>query len=206
MALQDSSIITLPGRSRIRIPIVGTKKNNDLSGISKSTPEWMISFDNLKVSSTWGIAGDAIELFGFSYNTMRETVGHSVNQLIASAATRHSDLVVLIQNSTYSPMFEQYMNNGSLINNITITRWGWVTQPQKLEERIFKMCYITQFRQILDYLVLFIRHTEKMETIFIYDQNGVQAGGVVSSVNAWDGTSAIGDASIKDGKLQLKGE
>ncbi|MDR2464434.1 MAG: hypothetical protein LBD36_02375 [Holosporales bacterium] len=183
MALRDTRTIKLPGRSGVVIPIVGTNKNNELSGISKATREWTISMDGLLSSDyrTDNTADFTAELFGFSCDTTRETSGHSANQLIANAAVRMSDLIVLIQNATYSPILEQYMNNGSRIDCIELARWGWINNVCTcLESKKFSICYITQFRQILDYLVLFIRTIKREETICVHNQSG-QPIGLVSS-------------------------
>lgn len=181
MALRDWNTITLPGRGRFRIPIVGTKKNNDQSGISKATPEWTVSIGDIK-----------FELFGFSAGTTRDTLSHAGNPLYANAATRFSDLVIVIENTEHSPVLEQIMNDGSLINTITIIRQGWINSVlQTLEERIYKSNYITQFRQVLDYVVLFIRTLERTEEITIYKQTGAPEGKVVSNtINQMTGTSS----------------
>jgi hypothetical protein len=190
MAHQDARTIRLPGRSAVVIPIVGTQKNNEQSGISKATREWTISMDN-HLSSDYrsdDIADNTTELFGFFHNITRETVGFAANQLIANAATRLSDLIVIIQNATYSPILEQYMNNGTRIDAVVLQRWGWINNElQCLEERIFSTCYITQFRQILDYLVLFVRTINVEEKIHIYDQTGAPTGIASSNVSASSG-------------------
>lgn len=193
MSVNDMKIIKLAGRSLIHFPIHGTNKNNELSGISKSTPEWMIRMDDILEGHVSSHAGDSkgTQLFGFSYHTERETVGYPVNQLIANAAFRLSDLIVLIQNATYSPILEQYMNNGTLINNIVITRWGWIgASLTQLEQRVFSICYITQFRQILDYVVLFVRYVEVHENIYIYSQTGESMGQTGSKISALTGLSS----------------
>ncbi|MDR1908128.1 MAG: hypothetical protein LBQ43_04705 [Holosporales bacterium] len=216
MAVQGMRTISLPGRSRFKIPVVGTAKNNALSGISKATREWSIRIDDIfkrtaegvkKASSPLGFipmlidmaedflfgadddsdaskpeataksGGSSIyrtELFGFTYDTLRETVGHSVNQLIASASIRHSDVVIIIQNGTYSPILEQYMNDGTLIKKMVIYRSGFIEGKRRLlEKRTFKDCYVTQFKQILDFLVLHVRVLYREETSYIYAQHGL---------------------------------
>jgi hypothetical protein len=179
MAKQDTQLIVLPGRGRVSMPVIRTQKQTDLSGVSKATPEWSVVIGSLT---------GTIELFGFFYNTTRETLGHSINQLVSSSAPRYSDLVILIQNQTYSPILEQYMNNGSIITVITITRWGWINGTiSMLEQRIFSSCYITQYRQVLDYLALFINYREKEEKTIVYSQQGAQTGSVVSSTSATTG-------------------
>jgi type VI protein secretion system component Hcp len=187
MAVQDMKVIALPGRSRIKIPIVGTKKNNELSGVSKATKEWTLRMDLIFVNPANALShaletlesGEEppktgefeVELFGFTYETTRETVGHSVNQLIASASIRHSDVILVIQNSTYSPKLEQYMNDGTLIDNVEIYRHGFVDgSMQLLEARLFKDCYITHFQQVLDYVVLHVRVLYRHEISYIYSQ------------------------------------
>ena len=191
MALNDYGTFHLPGRSAVRVPIVGTQKHHELSGMAKSTPEWLVSFDEILTPHVpAGHNGDvnAAELVGFTHNTLRETVDHSVNQLIANAATRWSDLIVIIQNSTYAPILEQYMNNGTRIDNTKITRWGWINGAFTcLEERVFRYCFITQFRQILDYITLFVRYEAIAEKLIVYDQLGGNVGQVESDMSALTG-------------------
>lgn len=193
MAVPNSRTITLPGRNSLTIPIVGTNKNNELSGISKSTPEWMISIDTIfELGNFYEGDSTLIELFGFTYGTERETTGHSVNQLLSSSATRFSDLIVIIQNGAYSPVLEQRMNDGTCIQTIKIKRFGWINATlQVLEERIFQICYITHFKQILDYVVLHIRTCNRTETIKIYNQEGGSDGGSGNIVSAIDGSAII---------------
>lgn len=195
MAVSDWKTIFLPGYGVVSVPVNGTKKHHDHSGMSKSTPEWMISFDGLLVGHIpEGHNGDdkATELFGFTHNTLRETVEHSVNQLIANAATRWSDLIVIIQNATYSPILEQCMNHGTLIDQTVITRWGWIGGVfTQLEERVFRFCYITQFRQILDYVALFIRYEGIAEKLMVYNQKGASVGQVGSDMSARTGLTTM---------------
>ncbi|GHS93126.1 hypothetical protein AGMMS49949_06060 [Alphaproteobacteria bacterium] len=196
MAVPSTKIFKFPGRSALTLPINEPKKDEGLSGISKSTPEWVISFDalleaHLTIPRGKGFPAASIELFEFTHDTTRETLGHSSNQLVAFTATRHSDLNVTIQNDSYAPVLEQYMNNGTCINRITITRLGWIQGAiQLLEERTFKMCNITQFTQILDYIVLSIRYIDREEIVHIYKQEtALPAGECVSMVSA--STNAI---------------
>lgn len=183
MALRDWNTVALPGRGRFRIPVVGTKKSNEQSGISKATPEWVVEIGNIP----------QLELFGFSAGTTRDTLGHAGSVLYAGAATRLSDLVIVVENTEHSPVLEQMMNDGTLVETIVITRQGWINSSlQTIEERTYSSCYITQFRQILDYVVLFIRTLIREEKIMIYDQTGQANGQAVSSVDQITGTSGMG--------------
>lgn len=196
MARSDASIFVLPGRGKIRVVISGTTKHHAQSGISKTTPEWMVSFDDvLSAHIPVEHSGDTkgVELIGFSQNTSRETVGHAVSQLIADSAVRWSDLIVIIQHTTSGPVLESMMNNGTLIKDTRITRWGWIRDSLALiEERIFKDCFITQFRQILDDLVLFIRYESVDERVYIFDQKGNAVGKVSSVLDAVTGLTSQG--------------
>lgn len=171
----------IPGRNRSSIPIVRKKEENDQTGISKSTPEWIVSIP---------AAGEiqALELFGFSHGATRENVGHSVNHLIAGSATHFSSLSIIVQLNIFSPIFEQQMNNGTLLENVTIVRNGWVKGAiVELEKRIFSTCYITRFTQILDYVVLEIRTCDVEENVNIYDQSGNKTGAVISKTSTTTG-------------------
>jgi hypothetical protein len=195
MAIKDFHTIVLPGRSAVRMPVIGVQKNNESSGISKATQEWTLEIGDVfgAHQTNKGELANHAELYSFAYNTGRETVGHSNNSLIANAATRLSDLIVIIQNSSYSPVFEQYMNNGTKIEIVRIHRWGWINDALvELELREFMTCYITQFRQVLDYLTLFIRPIKRSECFSVYAQDGTSVGKTASSViNMVDGTQSL---------------
>ncbi|MDR1208381.1 MAG: hypothetical protein LBJ89_03450 [Holosporales bacterium] len=135
---------------------------------------------------------DEIELFGFTYDTQRETLGHSVNQLVAFASIRHSDVILIIQNSTYSPILEQYMNSGRLLYEVALRRSGFIDGTNlTLERRVFRDCYITRFIQILDFLVLHVRILAKEETSFMYAQGAVYKDGQLASNHQGMSVSAV---------------
>lgn len=195
------TVVTLPGRGRLKIPVVGTAKSREASGISKATKEWTVRMDSIFAHTAdlyWRDtpAGEEppttteIELFGFTYNTQRETLSHSVNQLIACASIRHSDLIIIIQNATYSPILEQYMNDGTLIREVVLHRSGFIGGVNCiLEERWFKDCYITRFIQVLDFVVLHIRVLAREESSYIYAQDTTSQGMSVSAVDFRTGSS-----------------
>lgn len=197
MAVRDSRSITLPGRSRFSIPVVKTDAVNELSGVTKATPEWMVAIDALLAPKHSVLAGgdtysdpNMVELFGFSFGVERETTSHIINQLLSSAATRYSDLSIIIQNATSAPILEQKMNDGALIQNVIIKRFGNVGAAparQILHTMTFSTCYITRFKQVLDYLVLWIRVCEHSEEVFVFGQGGVAGGSVVSTVSGTTG-------------------
>lgn len=187
MSVSDSTMITLPGRSRFRLPVVGTKTNLEQSGLSKQTPEWTIEIDDVFQDQPLGVSQTSVELFGFTYNTTRDTLGHSVSSLISSPSLRLSDVVVMIRNDASAPKLEQKMNSGTVIQNITITRYGWITEYTVLETRTFETCYITKFKQILDFLVLFIRTIKINEHFWVFNQDGKSAGNLSSEISVETG-------------------
>jgi hypothetical protein len=175
--------------------VVGTKKSNEQSGISKATREWTISMDGL-LSSAYRLDGaddQTAELFGFTHDTRRSTIGHAANQLISNAAVGMSNLVVIIQNATYAPVLERYMNDGTIIAVIIVQRWGWINgQVACLEKRTFTTCLIVQFMQVLDYLVLSIRTVRREESMYVHNQSGEQIGSVSSYFSAETGLLGMG--------------
>lgn len=205
MADTDFSTLILPGRNRMRVPIVKTKEVNELSGVSKATPEWLVTADTifargsmLESGNSYGSDGNQIELFGFTDGAERETSSHIANQLISSPALRLSDLTIIVQNGTYAPICEQYMNTGQKINTITIKRYGrgdgnggGFGARICLEERIFTICYITRFQQILDYLALQFRVCTQENKVFAFSQDSMALGGSGNFVSVIDGTAMM---------------
>jgi hypothetical protein len=178
----------IPGRaSHTNIPLVRETEQSELAGLAKMTLEWVIYV-------TVGGKPAELELFGISFGSFRHTVGFSVNQLLAGADTRFADLVVIVQLNTFSPLFEQSMCNGSLIEVIIIKRFGWIKGELKVtEEHTFSICYIVGFSQVLDFVVLKIRTCEKVEKFTIFGQDGNNdVGSVISSASSVTGLFSTG--------------
>jgi hypothetical protein len=179
--------LKIPGRaSHINIPLVREKEDSELAGLSKATREWVF----------YAMVGEPVdmELFGISFGSFRHTLGFSINQLLAGADTRFADLMVIVQLNKFSPLFEQLMCNGSVIDVITIKRFGWIKGALKVtEEYTFSICYIVGFSQILDFVILKIRTCEKVEKFTIFGKDGNNdVGSVVSSASSVTGLFSTG--------------
>ncbi|MDR0633013.1 MAG: hypothetical protein LBF84_02645 [Holosporales bacterium] len=170
----------------MNIPLVREGEESDLSGISKATREWVIFI-------TLGGEPVELEVFGFRHGSSRHTVGFSVNQYLAGADTRFSDLGVLLQLDQYAPLFEQQFATGGLFAVIVIKRFAWINGELKVtEEHTFSTCYIVKYIQILDYIFLSIRVCQKVEKFIIIDQDGNNGGSVVSSASTVTGAFSTG--------------
>lgn len=181
------SLIQLPGRSDIRIPIVGGDKsqgNDDSSRASSvQSPEWMIKMDTFLSSSVEGYT-DFCELYGWYGESSRYTSGDVANSLFTSATLRHTDLVVIIPNGGYATTIESLMNTGTMIQKLTIARLGTIElQTVTLQTLVYSTCRIQKFNQQLDQVVVELSILAKENTIFVYGQDGTSQGQMVSQVD-----------------------
>ncbi|MES2253046.1 MAG: hypothetical protein V4482_05135 [Pseudomonadota bacterium] len=179
------SLIQIPGRSNLRIPIVNKSPANgdvpDSSGVQ--SPEWMIQMDSFLSSNVNGYT-DYCELFGWYGESSRFTSGDVASSLFTSATLRHTDLIVVIPNGGYGTTIESLMNTGTLIQQVTIARLGAIeTQMVTLQTLVYGMCRIQKFNQQLDQLIVEMSILTKENTIFVYGQDGTSQGQMVSQVD-----------------------
>lgn len=181
------SLIQLPGRSDIRIPIVGGDKSQGNSESSPASgvqsPEWMIKMDTF-LSSTVNGYTDFCELYGWYGESSRYTSGDVANSLFTSATLRHTDLVVIIPNGGYATTIESLMNTGTMIQKLTIARLGTIElQTVTLQTLVYSTCRIQKFNQQLDQVAIELSILSKENTIFVYGQDGTSQGQMVSQVD-----------------------
>ncbi len=119
------SLIQIPGRSDLRIPVVDDTSSSDgggaLSGVQ--SPEWMVQIDSLLTSAVEGYTNYA-QLFGWYGESSRYTSGDLSSSLFTSAMLRHSDLIIVIPNGGYAATIETLMNSGTPIQQLSIVRLG----------------------------------------------------------------------------------
>ncbi len=179
---QNYTIIDLPGKSKFRIATTDTHNPEDPAGGVKS-PEWMIKMDNLLASDVDSYEHYA-ELFGWFAESSRFTTGDISNSLFTSATLKHSDLIVLIPNGGYSALLETRMNTGVPITMLKIVRLGNIKSTKvKLQKIVYEVCRIQSFQQQLDRLILQMSVSVKTNTLYVYDNDGLNQGQVVSSVD-----------------------
>jgi hypothetical protein len=182
------SLIQLPGRSNIRIPIVGgdnssTSREEPSNPSSVQSPEWMIKMDSFLSSNVNGFT-DFCELYGWYGESSRYTSGDVANSLFTSATLRHTDLVVIIPNGGYATTIESLMNTGTMIQQMTIARLGTVEQQTvTMQTLVYTTCRIQKFNQQLDQVVVELSILTKENTIFVYGQDGTSQGQMVSQVD-----------------------
>ncbi len=179
---QNYTIIELPGRSKFRIATTDTDIPQDNTGGVKS-PEWMVQMDDILASDVDDY-NDYAELFGWYAESSRFTTGDISNSLFTSATLKHSDLVVLLPNGGFSAILETRMNTGTPVDQLTIVRLGNIKAMKvELQTIVYSNCRIQSFQQQLDRLILQMSVTSKVNTIFVYDNDGQSQGQVVSSVD-----------------------
>ncbi|MDP3371293.1 MAG: hypothetical protein Q8S21_00125 [Candidatus Paracaedibacteraceae bacterium] len=189
--MANFSLIKIPGRSKLRIPVVntaaqGAHSDSDSDAInftSSKSPEWMIQIDNFLSSTVSGYENYA-ELFGWYGESSRYTSGNVSSQLFTSATLQHTDLVIIIPNGGYATTLESLMNTGTSINQVTITRLGKInSMVVTLQTLVYTTCRIQRFNQQLDQLVVEMSILAKSNTVYVYGQDGQSQGQMVSSVD-----------------------
>lgn len=152
-----------------------------------TTPEWMISIDDI-LTSTITDHDTQAELFGFYAQSSRQTTGNTANQLFTTAAVQHSDVYIIIPNGDFAATLENKMNTGATIEAITIQRLGNMSVVNMvLQEIKFEKCKFQTFQQIGDELQISFRPQKRTNTIFKFDQTGQPVG---QSASTFDFTTA----------------
>ena len=179
---QNYTIIDHPGKSKFRIATTDINDPNEVTTGVKS-PEWMVRMDDLLASDVDDY-DDHAELFGWFAESSRFTTGDISNSLFTSATLKHSDLVVLIPNGGFAATLETRMNTGTQIEALKIVRLGNIKATKvKLQTIEYAVCRIQSFQQQLDRLIMQLSVSSKVNTLYVYDNEGVNQGQVVSSVD-----------------------
>lgn len=169
--------VSLTGDRSINIPVVDPKIQHTNS---ITTPEWMISIDNLLSSNVDGYETYA-ELFGWFAEQARLTKGSTASQLFSTAAVQHSNVLIVIPNGMYLPQMEVVMNSGANISTVKIVRLANITDLKvPLQEVEYTNCKIDSIQQQLDEIIISIRPETRMNTVIQYGQDGGKLGQNVS--------------------------
>jgi hypothetical protein len=157
---------------------------------SVTTPEWMISIDDLLSSTIEGFE-DCSELYGWFAEQGRLTKGRSGNQLFSTAAVQHSNVLIVLPAGIFIPTLETKMNTGSNLALIKIVRLANMTDLKvSLQEIEYTNCLIDSMEQQLDNIVISFRPETRQNTIFKYKQDGSKEGQAVSK---FDYTTGAGE-------------
>lgn len=181
------SLIQIPGRSDVRIPIVeatsAASSPDAQYASSVQSPEWMIQMDSFLSSNVNGYA-DHCELFGWYGESSRFTTGDLSSSLFTSATLRHTDLIIVIPNGGYATTLEALMNTGTAIQKVTIIRLGTIEmQTVPLQTLVYTTCRVQRFNQQLDQLIVEMSIMTKENTVFVYAQDGTRQGKMVTQVD-----------------------
>ncbi len=177
---QRYKMTELAGAQRMLIP---TTDSNDESINSVKSPEWMVKIGVLTSSTIVGFL-DYAPLYGWYGESSRITAGDIGGPLQTSAQLKHSDLVLILGNGGYATSLEASMNKGYPLDLVTIVRLGNIQGVTvKLQTTAYGNCMIQSFQQQLDRLVLHLSVTTKTNTVLVYNNLGVCAGQMVSSVD-----------------------
>jgi hypothetical protein len=182
------SLIQIPGRSDVRIPIVeatsaASSTPDAQYASSVQSPEWMIQMDSFLSSNVDGYR-DYCELFGWYGESSRFTTGDLSSSLFTSATLRHTDLIIVVPNGGYATTLEALMNTGTAIQKVTIIRLGTIEmQTVPLQTLVYTTCRVQRFNQQLDQLIVEMSIMTKENTVFVYAQDGTSQGKMVSQVD-----------------------
>lgn len=146
-----------------------------------TTPEWMISIDDLLSSSVKGFE-EYCELYGWYSEHSRESKGNVTGDLVSNAAVKQSDVIVIIPMGIYIPTIDNIMTNGKVLDKITIVR---IANNEALKVPIqiidFAACQVSKIQQRLEDAVITFRPVKRTNTVIKYDpENGNKVGQTVS--------------------------
>ena len=166
------------GGDRISVPMVDPKLHD--SG-QVTTPEWMVSIDDLLESSVKGFE-KYCELFGWYAEHSRETKGNVSGDLVSNACVKQSDVIIIVPMGLYIPKIDNTMTSGKVMDKITIVR---VANSEKLKVPIqtieFSGCQVCKIQQRLEDAVITFRPVKRTNTVIQYDQvTGGKTGQTVS--------------------------
>lgn len=177
---QMYNMTELAGPQRLLVPTIDSA-NDPINSVK--SPEWMVKIGVLTSSTIVGFL-DYAPLFGWYGEASRITAGDVGGPLQTTAKLKHSDLVLILGNGGFATSLESSMNKGYPIDSVKIVRLGNIQGTTvKLQTTEYGNCMIQSFQQQLDRLVLHLSVTTKTNTVLVYNNLGVCAGQMVSSVD-----------------------
>lgn len=203
-------VVKIPGRNNEKLGIVNTVKN-EISGVQKRTPEWMISFHKISAGLLIGTSGLSLrlgsgvipvfcdpigassttnyleaftELFGWNSESYRYVGGDVSGSLMTSASVQNSPLTIMIPAGAFAASAENAMYKGTEIDFITIVRLGYIKGSLNiLQTIVFSDCRIIKFQQQLNKLIMHFSILKKQTHISAFCQDGMFAGKAVGSID-----------------------
>lgn len=172
---------------------------------SISTPNWMISFDELVNSSVKGYE-EYCELFASTGSAARLSQGHLASQQFSSGTMQHSDIAVIIPFGDYAPTLKDYMARGQTIECIEIVRLAHINGYEKEDEQLKIITCIDHGNAKIqtwdwdmanDRLILSYRFETETLTSYRFKQDGTAEGQVFSELDFTKNTSGITDELSK---------
>lgn len=126
-------------------------------------PEWVVEIPDITKSNVDGFETYS-ELFDWHAEYSRHTLGHPGNEMFTSAAIEHTEVSLLIPAGTYTALIRQKLNNGAVIETITIKRLGNMTDLKKpLQTITYSDCIFTRASQSGDYFAVSFRFVKVKE-------------------------------------------
>lgn len=174
--MAEDTTLQLGGDS-VSIPMIDPKLRQSSQ---VTTPEWMISIDDLLTSTIKGFENYS-ELYGWSAEHSRETSGNVSGDLVSSAAVKQSDVIIIIPMGIYMPTIDNMMTSGKVLEIITIMRLA-NNQDMKvpIQSIEFSKCQVAKIEQRLKDAVITFRPVKRTSTIYQYGQDGLKLGQTVS--------------------------
>jgi len=157
-----------------------TSKENNVR-----SPEWLLKIDDL-LESNIDEFKDHCELLKFESQASRETSGNAGGQLFKIANMQHSDVVLTIPNGSYVAKLENKMNQGQPLQLVSIVHLGNINNTKvKMQVIDHENCWIQKMQPLhdSDSVMFSIKIRSKVNTIYVYDHDGVNKGQMVSSAN-----------------------
>lgn len=155
-----------------------------------TTPEWMISIDDLLSSSIENFETFS-ELYGWFAEQARLTKGYTSDQFFSTASVQHSNVIIVLPAGIYIPTLESKMNMGANIALIKIVRLSNNGDVKQSNQEIeFTNCKIESMRQELDNIIISFRPETRQNTIIQYGQDGTKLGQAVTKFDYTTGTAS----------------
>jgi type VI protein secretion system component Hcp len=147
-----------------KIPRFAKEKNN------QKTPSWMVSFDDIVSSNFYEKYNTYCPLDG--YWAAEERPSRSLDD----GVTRLGNPYVIIPTGTYTPILENKMIKGEVVDTITVVRLNKVGEDiVEVQQIIYKTCRILMVRNELDEVVICFKPMTVETIIHAHNQSNAQS-------------------------------
>lgn len=173
-----SKLVVIPGRTRLKIPTVFDRQYVDQSAIVTRSPEWRVSFDKIANGNIKTSSGQYIELYGWTTESSRYISGDLNGKLFVSGSLKNTDLVMIIPHGPHGPVLEERMYHGTLIKELTISRFAWKEGASSaILSFLFKDVRIVRFQHNPKYYIVWAQVRSKTTHVWVYQQDTGKAKG-----------------------------